>query len=321
MKPKIFIGSSTKGLIVAEAIQKELSYEAEAKIWSQGTFRTPNVPIEDLMNALKEFDFAVFVLLPEDPLNIRERETLAVRDNVLFELGMFLGKLGRQRNFFVTPRKKGEPKPELHLPSDLSGITPATYEPSGDPRSSIGPALYELKQSIRDLGPLGKHETILYDSRRDFKAHHFEHKNGRFYKDDKATSPKSDGSLEFLPGGELRVDRRNVEGRYEIELRRNGPEKPSFPKEHEPIHRVFRVSCEAKVDNGKHELRFVLKDMKAGKWTASEKKDISSTEWTAVEFYLKALSTVDLLFRIDDERPSCAPSSVYLRNLVIAEET
>ena len=63
MKPKAFIASSTNGLPVAEAVQRELSHDAEPVLWSQGIFRTTNVAIEGLMTALNEFDFAIFVLI------------------------------------------------------------------------------------------------------------------------------------------------------------------------------------------------------------------------------------------------------------------
>ena len=88
MKPKVFIGSSTRGHAVAELVQAELAQDAEPVLWSQGVFRKTNVPIEDLMAAVEQFDFAVFVLLPEDNTEVRGQEALAVRDNVLFELGL-----------------------------------------------------------------------------------------------------------------------------------------------------------------------------------------------------------------------------------------
>lgn len=318
MAPKVFIGSSTRGLRTAETIQRALSHESEAIVWTQGIFRHINVPIEDLMKAVNEFDFAVFVFLPEDVVSIREKDTLSVRDNVIFELGLFLGRLGRQRNFFITP--KTEPKMELHLPSDLSGITPATYDPdSGNFLAAIGNALYELKESIHALGALTKHEAVLYDSTKEFKQYYFEHRNSYIYKDNKKDSPKSDAVLHFLSEGVLKVERKNLDGRFEIELRRDGPGKPSIAKEREPEHRIFRVNCECKVDGGQQKLRFVLKDIKADKWADHQSREINNTQWDTLEIYMRALSTVDLLFRIDFLEPTVA-SSVYVRKIVIVEE-
>jgi len=153
MKPRVFIGSSVKGLPIAEAIQKELSHDAETILWNQGVFRDTNVPIESLIAALDRFDFAVFVFWPEDILNIRDEDTMSVRDNVLFELGLFLGKLGRQRNFFLAPKTESSNlRPDLHLPSDLAGIAPVTYNPGQNLQASVGPALYQIKEAIRTFG-------------------------------------------------------------------------------------------------------------------------------------------------------------------------
>src|SRR3954452_19936075 len=103
-KPKVFIGSSVAAVKVAEAVQVALVHDSEPVVWNQSIFRATNTPIEDLMEAIGEFDFAVFVFLPEDKVNIRGEDKAAVRDNVIFELGLFLGALGRRRVFFVAPK-------------------------------------------------------------------------------------------------------------------------------------------------------------------------------------------------------------------------
>jgi hypothetical protein len=47
-----------------------------------------------------------------------------VRDNVIFELGMFMGALGQDHAFFIVPDGCGD----IHLPTDIGGITYGTYE-------------------------------------------------------------------------------------------------------------------------------------------------------------------------------------------------
>jgi hypothetical protein len=110
-------------------------------------------------------------------------------------------------------------------------------------------------------------------------------------------------------------------GRFEIELRQNGREAPSIAKSQNPPRRILRFSCEAKVDAGEHSVRFVLKDIKKGKWAADQMWNIASTDWQPLELYFDVSPTADLLFRIDDEKPSVAPSTLHLRHLVIVEET
>ena len=148
MKPRIFIGSSTQGLRVAELAQSELQHAGEADLWSNGLFRTERVPLENLFVVLDSYDFALFILLPEDPLTLKAKDEVSVRDNVIFELGLFLGRLGRERIFFIAP--KGFDASQLYLPSDLNGISPAFYDPNASRlRAAVGTALQEFKETIR----------------------------------------------------------------------------------------------------------------------------------------------------------------------------
>lgn len=124
MKPNIFIGSSSENLAVANAIQANLHRETHSEIWSQGTFELSKSNLENLIEALEKFDFAIFVMFPDDLAITREKELNIVRDNVIFELGLFMGKLGRNRVFFVTPFTAN-----LHLPTDLLGMTPGGFDP------------------------------------------------------------------------------------------------------------------------------------------------------------------------------------------------
>ena len=59
----------------------------------------------------------------------------APRDNVLLEMGLFIGALGRERTFAVFDRSV-----DMKLPSDLAGVTPASYAPhaSGNLQASLG---------------------------------------------------------------------------------------------------------------------------------------------------------------------------------------
>jgi len=317
MKPKVFIGSSVKGLPIAQLVQWELKHEAEPVLWSQGVFRTINVPIEDLMAAVESFDFAIFVLDPEDHMEVRGEQALAVRDNVIFELGLFLGKLGRSRNFFVAPALPLEIK--SRLPSDLSGITPAQYDPEAKHlQASVGTSLLQLRQAIRNLTARFSPETILYETGRIIRPYDFATREGYFWKGDERISELGTGVIEYSEGA-LRLTRTNQVGRFEIELRQVGPELPSIPKRQSPPRRILRVAFDAKVDAGTHTVRFVLKDTNMGQWAANEKRTIGNTDWQPIELYFVVSPAADLLFRIDDEIPTVAPSTLYIRHLVIED--
>jgi len=149
-KPRVFVGSSAEGLPVAEALQVGLEYDAEVTVWSQSVFGLSGGTLETLVNKARDFDFAVLVLTPDDMVTSRGEQKPAARDNVLFELGLFMGAFGRHRTFIVHPRVT-----EMSLPSDLAGITTGTYDPhrsDGDLQAAVGPICTKIKRSVRDQG-------------------------------------------------------------------------------------------------------------------------------------------------------------------------
>lgn len=149
MKPKIFIGSSVEGLSVAYAIQQNLTHDAEPTVWDQGIFDLSQTTMESLTKAVDESDFGVFVFSPDDVTKMRGSDHNTVRDNVIFEFGLFTGKLGRDRVFFVRPDGC-----DLHLPTDLLGITPGVYNPhreDGRLQAATGPACNQIREAMKKL--------------------------------------------------------------------------------------------------------------------------------------------------------------------------
>src|SRR4051794_17602020 len=144
-RPNVFIGSSTEGLRIAEAIQLNLDHECETTLWSQGVFGLGQGTLEALVRAAARFDFAILVLSPDDLVTKREKAGQQPRDNVLFELGLFMGKLGRDRTFIVHERKT-----PLDLPSDLAGITPSTFARRTDNnmQAALGPVCTQFKSAM-----------------------------------------------------------------------------------------------------------------------------------------------------------------------------
>lgn len=137
-KPSVFVGSSSEGLEVARAIELQFQHDAEITLWTEGVFGLGEPTLESLLNALGRFDFAILVLLPDDLMVTRSQEYMGPRDNVLFELGLFMGRLGKARTFVVCSAN-----PQVRLPSDLAGVTVATYDAQradGNIVASVGPA-------------------------------------------------------------------------------------------------------------------------------------------------------------------------------------
>jgi Predicted nucleotide-binding protein containing TIR-like domain len=316
LRPRIFIGSSTKGLDIAELAQTELTNDGEPELWTNGIFRSPYVPIENLMSAVEKYHFALFILLPEDPLTIKDLDTLSVRDNVLFELGLFMGRLGRDRNFFISPRESN--KTQLHLPSDLSGITPSSYDPNAANRqASVSAALLELKQSLRKFQ--NSSEQTIFEADLDHKRFHLEHQGGYDeFQNGKGVGPKGEGNVTFHQGGILEIQRSNTSGRYEIEFRPFGRHEPTIRKTARP-ERVFRVTFKAKTEGGAHDLRVVLKDNQQDRWADHKITNVTVEKWQDFEIFLRAAPSSDLFLRIDDRGVTKSPSSVFLSAIRVAE--
>jgi hypothetical protein len=149
MKPKVFIGSSTERLDIAYAIQENLDHDGEMTVWTQGIFKLSKASLDSLVVALDKFDFAIFVFHPDDITQIRNTAFDTVRDNLIFELGLFIGRLGKDRVFFLIPRSIDK----LHLPSDLLGVAPGTYDNSrddGNLNASLGPFCNQVRKVMSE---------------------------------------------------------------------------------------------------------------------------------------------------------------------------
>ena len=150
-KPKVFIVSSKEHLDVARAVQRNFHTEFETKVWDQNAFKVSTYPLESLAKELEASHFGVFVAAPDDFVQLRGKRYRVPRDNVIFELGMFVGRLGHRRTFVVVP----DPVNQLKLPSDLGALTLAVYDPVRADRelvAAVAPACDELRQAMRQYG-------------------------------------------------------------------------------------------------------------------------------------------------------------------------
>jgi hypothetical protein len=146
LDPSLFIGSSSEGLPIAYALQAELDAVCEPLVWSQGVFAPTGTTIGSLLEQAQNSDFAALVVTPDDLVVTRDAEVAVARDNVIFELGLFLGALGPQRVFIIQPRDQ-----DLRLPSDLAGITCLNYRSNRrdrDLQGAIGPAATSIRNRI-----------------------------------------------------------------------------------------------------------------------------------------------------------------------------
>jgi 8-oxo-dGTP pyrophosphatase MutT (NUDIX family) len=151
--PEVFIGCSVEGLPVAKAIQNNLQFMGRVSIWSQGQFELGRPTLQNLTTAARKFDFAIFILFPDDVTESRGRGLASPRDNTIFEAGLFMGILGRNRVFLVVPRNI-----QVKLPTDLAGTVIAQYDSPRDDRwdAALGPASNQIETAIRRRGLRGR---------------------------------------------------------------------------------------------------------------------------------------------------------------------
>jgi predicted nucleotide-binding protein len=159
-RPSVFIGSSTEGLEIAKCLQRSLSRVARCQPWSRGVFGLSQTNIESLVAATRKSHFAILVLTPDDLATKRGKRKSIPRDNVIFELGLFMGALGREKTFIVHSRDV-----PIELPSDLAGITTATFsvedddlqgavdEPSAEIELAITQRVGDIKDKLQTDAP------------------------------------------------------------------------------------------------------------------------------------------------------------------------
>lgn len=123
---QVFIGSSRERKNLAIRVAKELSKLDLVVLpwWSPMAFRPGDITLARLIQLANLCEAAVLIFGGDDKLwfrpdpgdTKRRKPTLAVRDNVLLEYGLFVGSAGLKHTVIVA--EEG-----VKLPSDLNGVT------------------------------------------------------------------------------------------------------------------------------------------------------------------------------------------------------
>ncbi|MDK9701007.1 MAG: nucleotide-binding protein [bacterium] len=122
--PVLFIGSSSEGLKIAERVQKSMTNKGIiTKLWKDNVFSPSSTFIESLESIITIIDFGLIILTPDDITVSRGKKNQSPRDNAIFELGLCIGALKRQRVFFLV--NSGT---DVKIPSDLLGVNWLEYQ-------------------------------------------------------------------------------------------------------------------------------------------------------------------------------------------------
>lgn len=142
--PELFIGSSKEGLGLAKKFMKAIERaipSIKVTIWDKGVFGLSKNSLDSLAMEAKKCDFAIMVMTADDSVKSRRMVRRAPRDNVVFELGLFMGTIGNERTFLVLHAG-------VKLPTDLDGITYVEIDPkaSSIPSAKLDQIVSVLKE-------------------------------------------------------------------------------------------------------------------------------------------------------------------------------
>jgi Predicted nucleotide-binding protein containing TIR-like domain len=146
--PSLFIGSSSESLDYAYALQRVLDRDLFVTVWSIGVFDPSQFTLSSLVQQAEKTDFAALFLTPDDWTQKRDDVFRTPRDNVVFELGLFIGHIGVERVFLISPREPVE------VPSDLAGVTPISYRTDrseDEILNAMSPAATEIRRVVKKM--------------------------------------------------------------------------------------------------------------------------------------------------------------------------
>lgn len=138
MKRKLFIGSSSEGLSIAKQLKAKVDADCgdwiSSETWNDGSvFSLNKNTLDCLVRASRKFEYGVLIATKDDIVKSRGIKKAAPRDNVMFEMGMFLGSLGLTRAFLIAEK-------ESKLPTDYNGVTVQYFQKAtaGSLKKAIG---------------------------------------------------------------------------------------------------------------------------------------------------------------------------------------
>ncbi|MEM7201819.1 MAG: TIR domain-containing protein [Planctomycetota bacterium] len=150
-KPRIFIGSTVEAQPSAERLRLQLETFSDPTVWAEVFSRVG----EQFLKSIdpRRFDFAVFLLTPEDQVTTRGKTLSAPRDNLVLEIGIFASGIGLERTLIAAPIAGRSRK--VQLPSDLDGITvipiaSGRTNPRSRPATITKAALAKITSSIEE---------------------------------------------------------------------------------------------------------------------------------------------------------------------------
>lgn len=139
---KIFIGGTSEQRKEAEMVAEWIEGMGHTPVvwWEQ--FGIGRYTMETLIEISENVDAAIFIFSADDKTWYRGGLFESVRDNVVFEYGLFSGKLSRER---VVILRSGKPR----MGTDLDGITYGCLEKKFQTQGKIDTWIRNIKEELR----------------------------------------------------------------------------------------------------------------------------------------------------------------------------
>jgi hypothetical protein len=174
-QPRIFLAfSSLNGGPIAAVLKDLLTspeIDADVRLW-RDSFPPGGTTIGTLGDEADRADYAILILTDDDEVIAAKNgnKQWAPRDNIVFEFGLFSGRIGSERCIAVCD----EAKP-LKLPTDISGVNLATYDSrvGGDLGNAFAPAWKKIRSRIggKLRSKASESERAAWDAAREFSQH------------------------------------------------------------------------------------------------------------------------------------------------------
>ena len=145
--PRVLVFSSSEAReVMGEVLINLSSDEIIVETWDK-IFAISSYPVPDLLAALDRADFAIAVASADDVVISRKKSKTAPRDNVTFEFGLAVGRLGLDRAFLMS-------ESGVKLPSDVFGLNYVGYKGGSLMQSQVAAGCTKIAKRIKKDGVL-----------------------------------------------------------------------------------------------------------------------------------------------------------------------
>lgn len=125
MQPQTILFSSSGSYAVAEGLYENLKDRHNVTLWKQFFGENRTTPLWTFLKKLFHYDYAILVLANDSLVYdtvTQGQQAWIPKDNVIFELGATMARLGPQKTILLVPHE-----PEVHLPGYFDDVRPLLF--------------------------------------------------------------------------------------------------------------------------------------------------------------------------------------------------